>query len=64
MKRNTLMYKTKQFLMFAGPAGFLFFGTVIVPFVYSIKLFILLTEFSIIEIALFLDSLDISIFIK
>ena len=38
MKRNTLMYKTKQFLMFAGPAGFLFFGTVIVPFVYGLYL--------------------------
>lgn len=38
MKRNTLMYKTKQFLMFAGPAGLLFFGTVIVPFVYGLYL--------------------------
>ena len=32
------MYKTKQFLMFAGPAGLLFFGTVIVPFVYGLYL--------------------------
>ncbi len=38
MNTNTLSYKTKQFLMFAGPAGILFFGTVIVPFIYGIYL--------------------------
>lgn len=38
MKRNTLSYKVSQFLMFAGPAALLFFGTVIVPFVYGLYL--------------------------
>ena len=38
MKRNTMSYKARQFLMFAGPAALLFFGTVIVPFVYGLYL--------------------------
>ena len=38
MKRNTMSYKTKQFLMFAGPAGILFLGTVMLPFIYGIYL--------------------------
>ena len=38
MKQNTMSYKTKQFLMFAGPAALLFLGTVIVPFIYGFYL--------------------------
>ncbi len=38
MKRNTMSYKTRQFLMFAGPAGILFLGTVMLPFIYGIYL--------------------------
>ncbi|MGN0256232.1 MAG: carbohydrate ABC transporter permease [Chordicoccus sp.] len=38
MKRNTMSYKTKQFLMFAGPAMILFIGTVMLPFIYGIYL--------------------------
>lgn len=33
-----MSYKTKQFLMFAGPAAFLFAMTVIVPFIYGLYL--------------------------
>ena len=42
MKQNTMSYKVKQYLMFAGPGTILFFGTVIVPFVYG--LFLTLTS--------------------
>ena len=38
MNRNTMSYKVKQFLMFAGPAAVLFCAVVIVPFVYGIYL--------------------------
>ncbi len=38
MERNTFSYKLKQFMMFAGPASILFFGTVLVPFVYGFYL--------------------------
>ena len=38
MKRNTMSYKVKQFLMFAGPATVLFFAVVILPFVYGLYL--------------------------
>ena len=38
MNRNTMSYKVKQFLMFAGPATVLFCAVVIVPFVYGIYL--------------------------
>lgn len=38
MKRNTMSYKVKQFLMFAGPAAVLFFCVMIIPFVYGIYL--------------------------
>ncbi len=38
MKRNTLSYKVKQFLMFAGPAAVLFCGVVVIPFIYGIYL--------------------------
>ena len=38
MNKNTLSYKVKQFLMFAGPATVLFCAVVIIPFVYGIYL--------------------------
>ncbi len=38
MKRNTMSYKTRQFLMFAGPAAVLFGAVVLVPFVYGLYL--------------------------
>lgn len=38
MKRTTMKYKVTQFLMFAGPAAFLFFAVVIVPFIYGVYL--------------------------
>lgn len=38
MKRNTMIYKTRQFLIFAGPVAILFIGTVIVPFLYGLYL--------------------------
>ena len=38
MNRNTMSYKVKQFLMFAGPATVLFCAVVIIPFVYGIYL--------------------------
>ena len=38
MKRNTLSYKVKQYLMFAGPGTILFLAVVIVPFIYGLYL--------------------------
>ena len=38
MKQNTLSYKIKQYLMFAGPGTILFFGVVIIPFIYGVYL--------------------------
>lgn len=38
MKQNTLSYKIKQYLMFAGPGTILFFCVVIVPFLYGVYL--------------------------
>ncbi len=38
MKRNTLSYKAKQFLMFAGPALILFCMVIIIPLIYGIYL--------------------------
>lgn len=38
MKQNTLSYKVKQYLMFAGPGTILFFGVVIIPFLYGVYL--------------------------
>ena len=38
MERNKMSYKVSQFLMFAGPATFLFAMTVLVPFVYGLYL--------------------------
>ena len=38
MKQNTLSYKIKQYLMFAGPGTILFLGVVIVPFLYGLYL--------------------------
>ena len=38
MKRNTVAYKSKQFLMFAGPALILFCMVIIVPFIYGLYL--------------------------
>ena len=38
MKQNTLSYKVKQYLMFAGPGTVLFFCVVIVPFLYGVYL--------------------------
>ena len=38
MKQNTLGYKVKQYLMFAGPGTVLFVCVVIVPFVYGLYL--------------------------
>ena len=38
MKVNSMSYKVKQFLMFAGPAAALFFSVMVIPFVYGIYL--------------------------
>ena len=38
MKRNTMSYKAKQFLMFARPAALLFCAVVVLPFVYGLYL--------------------------
>ena len=38
MKQNTLSYKIKQYLMFAGPGTVLFLCVVIVPFIYGLYL--------------------------
>lgn len=38
MKKSTMSYKVRQFLMFAGPALILFAGTVLIPLVYGIYL--------------------------
>ena len=38
MNRNKLSYKTGQFVMFAGVSTVLFFGVVILPFVYGLYL--------------------------
>ena len=38
MKQDTLSYKVKQYLMFAGPGTVLFFAVVIVPFLYGLYL--------------------------
>ena len=38
MKQNTLSYKVKQYLMFAGPGTILFFCVVIIPFFYGVYL--------------------------
>ncbi len=38
MKQNTLSYKIKQYLMFAGPGTILFLAVVIVPFLYGLYL--------------------------
>lgn len=38
MKQNTMSYKIKQFLLFAGPAAILFCAVVILPFVYGLYL--------------------------
>ena len=38
MKQNTLGYKIKQYLMFAGPGTILFLCVVIVPFLYGLYL--------------------------
>ena len=38
MNQNTLSYKVKQYLMFAGPGTLLFLCVVIVPFIYGLYL--------------------------
>ena len=38
MKKNTMSYKVRQYLMFAGPATFLFCAVVILPLVYGLYL--------------------------
>ena len=38
MIQNTLSYKIKQYLMFAGPGTILFFCVVIIPFLYGVYL--------------------------
>ena len=38
MKQKSTSYKIQQYLMFAGPGTLLFFGAVIVPFVYGLYL--------------------------
>ena len=38
MKKNTMSYKVQQFLLFAGPAAFVFCAVVILPFVYGLYL--------------------------
>ena len=36
MNTNTMSYKTKQFLMFAGLTTAAFFAVVILPFIYGL----------------------------
>ena len=38
MKRNTMSYKVRQYLMFAGPATLLFCGVVVIPLIYGLYL--------------------------
>ena len=38
MKRNTMSYKVRQFLMFAGIPTVLFIGVIIIPFIYGLYL--------------------------
>ena len=38
MKRNTMSYKIRQYIMFAGPATILFIAVVLLPFVYGLYL--------------------------
>lgn len=38
MKKTTMSYKVKQFLLFAGPAAVLFCAVVVLPFVYGLYL--------------------------
>ena len=38
MKKNTMSYRVKQYLILAGPATFLFCAVVILPFVYGLYL--------------------------
>lgn len=38
MKQNTMSYKVRQFLLFAGPAAVLFCAVVILPFIYGLYL--------------------------
>ena len=38
MKQNTVSYKVKQYLMFAGPGTILFFAVVVIPFIYGLYL--------------------------
>ncbi len=38
MNTNTMSFKTKQFLMFAGVTTFIFFSVVIIPFIYGLYL--------------------------
>ena len=38
MNKNSMSYKTSQFLMFAGVSTVLFCGVVIIPFVYGLYL--------------------------
>lgn len=38
MKKNTLLYKTRQFIMFAGPAAILVCGVILIPFIYGLYL--------------------------
>ena len=38
MERNTMKYKVKQYLMFAGVSTVLFCAVVIVPFIYGLYL--------------------------
>ena len=38
MKTNTMSYKCKQFMMFAGVTTFIFIAVVIVPFIYGFYL--------------------------
>lgn len=38
MNTNTMSYKTKQFLMFAGVTTFVFISVVIIPFIYGLYL--------------------------
>ena len=52
MERNTLSYKSKQFLMFAGPALILFCMVIIIPFLYG--LYLTFTSWDGVEIICFL----------
>lgn len=38
MDKNSMSYKVKQFLMFAGPATVLFIGVVVLPLIYGVYL--------------------------